>query len=136
MKLFLLELTEKETDYLHEALVNSLQLALAADLRETEKERYIARFSNLADKLKVATQPRDNDLLSNRDLHDIISMAKKEYLSLPHDLHISNKVVEPTDFKHIALVNAAIMVFNSKNLMKNVAKFDYTDKSGDYEETE
>ncbi len=80
----------------------------------------------------------ENDEISitAKDLFLIISLAKDQYKLLPNGLHISGKLVEENDFKHIALANAVIMWLNRNGALKKLAKFDYTDHSAQYEESE
>jgi hypothetical protein len=84
----------------------------------------------------MSTEPKEEFLISAKDLAFIVAQAKTEYVHLPGDLHISNQKVEEKDFKHISLANAVIMWLNSKGLLNKLVKFDYTDQSSQYEETD
>ena len=75
-------------------------------------------------------------VITYKDLFHLVSLAKGQYLLLPNDLHISDVRVEENDYKHIALANAVIMWLNNKNALNKIARFDYTDKSCQYEEQE
>lgn len=75
-------------------------------------------------------------VITKNDLALIVSMAKDNYKTLHGDLHVSNKKVEQNSFLHISLVNATISWLNSKNLLKGLASFDYTDHCNDFESLE
>lgn len=78
------------------------------------------------------TDPPDL-LITAKDLAEIKSLAIKEYRNLPMTVIISNKVMEQKDLSHISLANALILWLSSKGALSRLAKFDYTDRSFDYE---
>lgn len=131
--MILLELTKKEAEVIRQALALKKDLPPKDGIGLTEKEKE-DKFSDLVlAKLEAASQPKQDALLSYKDLFLIIDSAKQNYLNLSPDLHISNKKVEENDFKHIALANAVIVWLSSKSLLKRLAKFDFTDSSCQYE---
>lgn len=132
----LLELTEKEIDFLKEVISLEKESVAKSDARFAEKQRKTSICDSFLAKVELASQPKEDLFIGHNDLFLIISSAKQKYLALPANLFISNKIVEENDFKHIALANAVIMWLNSKNLLKRLVGFDYTDKQYQYETTE
>lgn len=132
----ILELTEKEVEFVKNAVV------LARSQWDKEKRDYddheinADRANVILEKLEKALKPRADVLITYRDLFHMIDKAKTEYLNLPDDMHISNKRVEKKDLIHIAVAKSTISWLNSKNALKNLAVFDNTDKSCEYEENQ
>ena len=138
-KTILLELTPKEAEVVGQALINEkyrLEDEAKSSIGKAELEKNVERCNRIWSKLGAASQPQEEVLITASDLFFLISSAKSEYRGLRADLYVSNKRVEESDFKHISLANAVIMWLNSKNLLKRVAKFDFTDLSSQYEESE
>ena len=136
--MILLELTEKEAEFIRNNMLSAEDL-LASDessIGRTDRENQAALCRSIAGKIVEAFVPQKEVLVTFKDLFNIISLTKEQYHKLPSDLHISNKKVEEKDFKHISLANALIMWLNGKNLLKRLARFDFTDESRQYEEME
>ena len=136
--MILLELTEKEFLTVHLA-VNVLCKASTVLHEERKQEtdrKNIEVCNSVLEKLDLAHESQEAVLITSKDFFDLMSLTKLEYHRLHADLHISNKKVEESDFKHISLARAVIMWLNGKNLLKRLVKFDYTDQSSQYEETE
>ena len=131
--MILLELTEAEA----ETMLNLMQtgcLNFPKDsYTKTEREKISIRAANVHNKVLDAMKPKSEVPITDKDLFFIKSLAKGEYRDLPADLHISNKKVEESDFVHISLVAATISWLNGKNLLKNIATFDFTDHSSEFE---
>ena len=135
--MILLELTEKEAEVLKQALIKEkLSWEDRSDVSNSFKEAVTETCDSTWNKIYKASQLQEEVLISNKDLTHLISLAKGEYSYLRADLHLSNKRVDENDFKHISLTSAVIMWLNSKNLLKKAVKFDFTDLSSEFEETE
>jgi hypothetical protein len=132
----LLELTQKEVDFLQEVIELEKVSVANSDARFAEKERKTGICDSFLDKVKLACKPKLDLMITSRELFGLISSAKEEYLRLPSNMHISNKEVEPNYYVHIAVANAMIMWLNGNGLLKQLAKFDYTDEASKYEAME
>jgi|ERR1035437_4826517 hypothetical protein len=132
----LLELTQKEVDFLKEVIALEKESVSKSSSRFTEKQRKTDICDSFLAKVELASQPKSDLPITSDDLFLIVSSAKQKFIGLPSDLYISNKKIEESDFKHIALANAVIMWLNNKDLLKRLVGFDYTDKSYQYETTE
>ena len=135
--MILLELSEKELELLKQGLIKQTywwddQTSVSDSLREGMVEL----CNSLWAKLDNSNRTKPDFLISAKDLFYLVSLAKNEYHHLRADLYISNKRVEENDFKHIALASALIMWLNGHRLLKRLVKFDFTDTSAQYEETE
>ena len=135
--MILLELTEKEAQ-----LIGELASSKKGELANTngsgfvERERSINVCQSILNKIETAFQPKKEVLITYKDLYNLIDLSKREYGHIPSDLHISNQRVEENYFKYISLANALIMWLNGRGLLKRLARFDYIDKSCEYEENE
>jgi len=138
-KKILLELTESEVEMIQSGIEMEKSGWLAEDIADTSRtliENNVRHCDSVLAKLSEANKPQHDVLIGSNDLFLIISAAKHEYNRIRGDLRISNKPIEEKDFVHIALANSMIMWLNGKNLLKRLAKFDYTDHSYESEETE
>lgn len=137
MKTILVELTEKELNLLQNALIK--EKYYWGDNKESDSsviEDKTTLCNRIWSKLDSAHIAPPDALISIKDLFYMISTAKDQYCKLPSDLNISNKKVDEGDFKHISLANSVLVWLNSNNLLKRLVRFDYTDKSSQYEEME
>lgn len=75
-------------------------------------------------------------LIKIKDLNSIRSVAIQEYVRLPSEVEISNKKVDEKDFLMISVANSMLMWLNSNGLLTNLVKFDFTESTTKYEETE
>lgn len=135
--MILLELTEKELEVLRAGLIKEKLSWEGKDISEFSRatiENKLAACYLAEAKMDIAIEPKEEVLITFKDLFYIISKTNDEFRNLPADMHITSKKIEECDFVHIALANTIIMWLNSKNLLKQVAKFDYTDQSAQYEE--
>lgn len=133
----LLELTDKELEVLKQGLIKEKAFwEDRTDVSNWLKETTFETCNSAWAKLDESTRVRPEILIDAKDLFFLISSAKSEYGHLKADTHISNKRVEQEDFRHIALANALIMWLNGHRVLKNLVKFDFTDTSSQYEETE
>lgn len=132
--MILLELTEEETDAIHHFI--QLGWLNYNGSGYAEKEKYSNLLKSVAKKTEDGLKPKVDVLITDKDLFYIKSLANNEYKKLPNETQLSNKPVEQKDLVHIALANAIIMWLNGKNLLKQLARFDHTDSSCQYEETE
>lgn len=135
--MILLELTNKELELLKQGLIKEEiwwqdKEDISGSLRETKTHLCHSLWA----KLDNVEQIQPDALISSKDLFYLVSSAKTEFLGLRADLYLSNKRVDENDFKHIALANALIMWLNGHKLLKRLVKFDFTDISSQYEETE
>ena len=138
-KTILLELTPREVEILQAALIKERFYWEDSDKLEvgaTIAEKSMACCDKIWAKLDNVCQPKQDELITAKDLFNLISSAKGEYQNLNNDLHISNKKVEENYFKYISLANALISWLNSKHLLKRLARFDVTDVSNEFEESE
>ena len=134
--MILLELTEKEAELVQKLALNYGLVPRNKEVEDfTDYERRIDNTKNISDKVDLALLPQPEHPITDKDLFHIISMAKDQYLALPADLHISNKKVREDDFKHISLASAVVVWLNSKNLLKRLAGFEFTDHAYDFEDT-
>ena len=137
-KTILLELTEKEAELLGYGLIKEGYYWRDADpkaISRTAKEKNVEICNIVWQKLEEAKQVKEDTLITDKDFKDLISLANGQYARLPLDLHISNIKVEDAHIRLICLANALIMWLNGKSLLKRLAKFDFTDMSCQYEET-
>lgn len=74
--------------------------------------------------------------ITSKDLFEIVSVAKTEIVRMPAILHLSEKLVEESDFRHIALANSMLMWLNKNNALKELPEFDFTDHTCEYESNE
>lgn len=132
--MILLELTEAEAEAALELIRIGVLNFPTEKYTAAEREKISIRAANVCDKMIAATKPQSDHPIAIKDLFFIKSLAKDEYHKLRGDLHISNKKVEETDFMHISLVSATIMWLNSRNCLKRLATFDFTDHSSEFEE--
>lgn len=138
-KKILLELTESEVEVVERAIKIEKNSWLATDIMQASRtliENNTRYCDSVLTKLEVASKPQNDVLIKSKDLFLMISQAKDEYGKIRGDLRISNKPIEEKDFVHIAVANSVIMWLNGKQLLKRLAKFDYTDHSYEFEETE
>ena len=137
-KVILLELNEKEAEVLKNAILKERHWwdSEEADTvnKERMKEKILALCLSIDTKLDNAQQVQPDSIITSKDLHNIKSLAKDEYVKLSSTLQISNKAVEQKDFVHISLTSALILWLNRNNLLKRLVKFDITDDRYEYEE--
>lgn len=131
--MIMLEFTEEEVEFINKAILREQSAWDQNEGDHNDQINKIYRCRDILDKILLASLPKTDFLITFKDLNHIISLAKTEYHNLRGDLHISNKRVEESDFKHISLANALVMWLNSNSLLKRLAKFDYTDTSHQYE---
>jgi hypothetical protein len=134
--MILLELTEKETDFIKEVIALEKVAVANSDVGFAEKERKTGICDSFLAKVEAAEKPKEDLLITYKDLFYLISATKEKYLWLGSEIYISNKLVEQNYYNYISLANALIMWFNSKGILKKLAAFDYTDQSAQYEETD
>lgn len=136
--MILLELTEKEAEVLRKLTEMERDVAgfNYTNNKFEENLRDLEMCDSLLKKFDLASEPQKEILITVKDLFLIISSAKTEYRNVPLDAHISHKKVDECDFKHISFANAVILWLNGNRLLKKLVKFDYTDKSNEYETTE
>jgi len=137
-KNILLELTEKEVDFIHKDISVKREVwSKSQDSTGYENRMNLIKTCDiLLAKLESASQPQKEVLIVPKDLSYLISLAKNQYKYLSSDIHISGKKVEESDFKHISLAQAVIMWLNSQNLLKREVKFNFTDNSYEYDSIE
>jgi hypothetical protein len=138
-KKILLELTESEVEMIQSGIQKERSSWLEKNITEVSETlmgNNVRHCDSVLNKIGEASKPQKDVLIGSNDLFLIISNAKNEYGKIRGDLRISNKSVEEKYFIHIALANSMIMWLNGKNLLKRLAKFDYTDHSYEFEETE
>jgi hypothetical protein len=136
--MILLELTEKEAEFIRNNMLSAEDLLASneSSTGRTDRENQVVLCRSIVSKVVNAFVPQKELIITFKDLFYVISSAKEQYHKLHPDLHISNKKIEENDLKHISLANALIMWLNGKNLLKRLARFDFTDESCQYEEME
>jgi len=135
----LLELDEKEMEILQAALIKERTYWEERDPKEvsgTLIRNVLSICKSIESKVNEASKPQPEVLITFKDLFDLKSSAKSEYVQLNGNLNISKKEVEKADFVHISLTNALILWLNRNNLLKKLVKFDFTDNSFEYESME
>jgi hypothetical protein len=132
----LLELTPKEAEFIREVIALEIGHVAESKVEWAEKERKTGICNSFLKKVDRASEPSRDEVITAKELYLLISQAKREYLSLPSDMHVSGKRVDKQDLVHVAVANALILWLNGKNLLKRLVKFDITDQSGQYEETD
>lgn len=134
--MILLELTEDEAETVLKEMSFSKNAILKNGIGHAEKERLAKTRESIIGKLEIASKPKEDLLITHKNLLEIISLAKSQYQELRGDLCISKETVLPAHRLHISLANALVLWFNSKNMLKRLARFDYTDNSYQYESEE
>ena len=132
--MILLELTEKEVDFVKEVIGLEKQSVENSTVGWDEKQRKIGICNSFLAKVEESVKPKGDVLITAKDLFFLISQAKSEYSHLPLDMHLSVKFVEKKDLAHISVANAMIMWLNGRNLLKRLPRFDVTDSSCKFEE--
>ena len=127
----IVEFTEEEANAIQKYVTIGLFTS-----KDRDHSYMISVLESASAKIAAAFEPRQDTIISSNDLALIVSTAMGDYKTLHGDLHISNKKVEQKSFVHISLVNAAISWLNSKNLLKGLARFDYTDCSNEFDSLE
>jgi len=131
--MILLELTEKEA----EAVQKLMKIGwLNSNYGYEEKAQITNLLNSVTEKMTEAQKPKKDRLITAKEFLHIMSLTKDQYHLLPLNLHISDKPVEEKDLKHISFANALLMWLNGNSILKKLVKFDYTDKSAQYEITE
>jgi hypothetical protein len=79
-------------------------------------------------------------LINNKDLHKIVDGAKYEMSHFNLPLYVTNKEVERGEVPSLAIIESVVSFLNSKNLLTQLVKVDYTDPTvhhdNDFEELE
>jgi hypothetical protein len=130
----LLELTEQEAEIVRNGILLEQQVRGKED--RTDYDNKVSRCDKILFKLWAAKEPQKDVLIGPKDLVQIVSTAKSQHVFLPANLYISNKKVEEEDFRYISLANSLILWLNGKELLKKLVRFDITDLSNEFEETE
>ena len=131
--MILLELTEKEVNFLKEVIGLEKTSVSESSIGFAEQERKTGICNSFLAKVEEACKPKEDVLITNKDLFFIKDLTHTVYKGLRAELKISQQPVEQKDFVHISLASAVIMWLNSRGLLKRVAKFDFTDDSFGYE---
>jgi hypothetical protein len=134
--MILLELTEYEVEMVQKMLEVGWLNLVHEDYTHTEDENMSKACTSISQKIFDALKPKVDVLINHKDLNYIKSIANNFYQQLRSDTRISNKQVEEKDFSSISIAKATIMWLNQKQLLKNLAKFEFTDHSNEYEEME
>ncbi len=138
-KTYIVELTEKELAVLISGLIKErlrVEDKTPDEMSRITKEDAMRACDSAWAKLDDAMRDKAEQVITMPDLNFIVSQAKAEFVRLPADLHISRKRVEQSDLKHISLAMSVIGWLNSKQVLKKLANFEFTDHSYDYEESE
>jgi len=110
-----------------------------SDPKEIEKDlrEYLDKEPNLSrqDKLillqtifhKHFEVSKLEHLINYKDVFNIFSVARSQYVNRRLPMYISKKLIEPNEAPIIAAMEALIMYLNSKSLLKRLVKFDYKD---------
>lgn len=136
MKTVLVEFTEREAEMALRCIALAKGSILDGQIGYTEQEREARIHDSIAAKIELAGKPKEDVLVTAKDLFRIKDLAGKEYLKIYHGMTLSYKLVDKDDFVHISLANAFIGWLNSNSLLKRAVRFDYTDDSDDYLGTE
>lgn len=134
--MILLELTEYEVEMIQKMLEVGWLNLNHEDYTRTEAEKMSKTCTSISEKLIAAVLPKVETLINYKDFCYIISVAKGFYKDLRGDTRISNQMVEEKYFNAISLANATIMWLNQKQMLKSLARFDFTDHSNEFEEME
>lgn len=132
----LLELTPEQAEVVRMGLLLAKEALVKENIGPTERERKTIACDVISDQIIEASKKQEDVLIGPKDLFMIVSYAKDQLFQLPAIVYLADKKVEENDFKHIALANAVIMWLNKGRLLKRLPRFDFTDNSSQYEETE
>lgn len=104
------------------------------DIREyLEKEPNLRREDRLNYLTTIFNKHLDINkleyVINYRDFVHIIGYAKSQMSNMKVPVRISNKLLEPNNVPHIALMDAFINYLNKNSLLKKFIKFDHTDYS-------
>lgn len=67
-------------------------------------------------------------VLTYHDFFDIVSSAKQRYPQLKTPMMISKRDINGHDLAHVALIESIVSFLYSRELLKKMIKFDYTDR--------
>lgn len=135
--MILLELTEKEAQMIKNGIIKekfSWEDSDPTQVSRTLIENNKTHCDSVWAKLDRASQPQQEVVISSKDFFRIKDLAHNKYQELPANVYLSNQKMEERDFVHISIAQSLIMWLNSKNLLKRLAKFDFTDNSCEFEE--
>lgn len=138
-KTYIVELTSKEIELLRDASIKekaSWEDKSKEEVSRTTREDKLTVCNSVWAKLDDAEREKPDHVITMQDLYFMVSQAKAEFVRLPADLHISRKRVEQSDLKHISLAMSVIGWLNSRQALKKLANFEFTDHSYEYEESE
>jgi hypothetical protein len=135
-KIVLVELTEQEA----ETILSLMEIGWLNKPKENMLRADIEKISALSQsahkKIVEGFIDMPDVLITAQDYNRIKDLSVGQFHNLRNDLYVSNKKMEERDSVHISLANAVIGWLNSKGLLKQVPRFDYTDHSSEYEEME
>jgi len=135
-KTVLLELTTREAELVQKLASNFQKEARSESEDFADYDRRVNQCNSIVSKIEESFKPKSEVLMTSKDLFNIISFAKDKYHQIPQNAHISGEEVKESHHVHISIANAMIMWLNGNGLLKNIASFDYTDSSCQYEEND
>jgi hypothetical protein len=122
----LLELTEEELNIIKKAIITEHKLDEQLLFNEKQKKERLC-LSTLT-KIELTTLAQKDTLIKYDDFENMVSIAKQNYVRLGTEVFLSNKKVEENYFVYLCFLEAFTSWLNEKNLLKRLARFDFTDK--------
>lgn len=124
--MILLELTEEELNIIKKAIITEHKLDEQLLFNEKQKKERLC-LSTLT-KIELTTLAQKDTLIKYDDFENMVSIAKQNYVRLGTEVFLSNKKVEENYFVYLCFLEAFTSWLNEKNLLKRLARFDFTDK--------
>jgi len=122
----LLELTEEEINIVAKAIITERKLDERLSFSEKERKENVCL--SLMNKIEIARIDPKDEMVKFSDFDSIVSIAKENYSRLGTEIFISNKKVEENYLTYLCFLEAFTSWLNRKNLLKRLARFDFTDK--------
>jgi hypothetical protein len=66
-------------------------------------------------------------IINTTDFANIINTSKVEYANLRLPMKISKRLVDNTDYPHVAMINSVISYFNKHSMLRRTVRFDDRD---------
>ena len=124
--MILLELTEEELNIVAKAMIAQRQLDEGLMFNDKEKKDTIC--ASILNKFEMSRIESKDELIKFSDFENLVSIAKQNYSKLGSEVFISNKKVGENYFTYLCFLEAITSWLNEKNLLKRLARLDFTDK--------
>lgn len=124
--MILLELTESELNIIVKAM--STERILDEKMFFNEKEKKEQLCVSVLKKIEASRIEPKDELITNKDFEDMVTIAKQNYVQLGVEVFLTNKKVGENYFIYLCFMEAFVSWLNRKKLLKRLAKLDFTDK--------